>query len=226
MNPSVLIVDDEVTFLDSARRKLRMAGYDSVTTEADPVEALAGFDGGTFDVAFLDVTMPGMNGLELLERILERSPATRCVMVTAVDNIDSVMRATRLGAFDYLVKPLRPEQLVDALERNRFDSIWCSERASGPMPDPMVALAFAAGRTTKLKLGTSVQVLPGRNPVLLAKQWAALDVLSGGRALPAFGLGIVDPVEQQALLARGKALARRGRFPKDASGMRYPWPLL
>jgi len=117
MNPSVLIVDDEVTFLDSARRKLRMAGYATVTTEANPADALARFDGGSFDVAFLDITMPGMSGLELLERILERSPATRCVMVTAVDNIDSVMRATRLGAFDYLVKPLRPEQLVDALER-------------------------------------------------------------------------------------------------------------
>ena len=62
----------------------------------------------------------------------------------------------------------------------------------------MVSLAFAAGRTKKLKLGTSVQVLPGRNPVLLAKQWASLDVLSGGRALPAFGLGVVEPHEQQA----------------------------
>jgi probable F420-dependent oxidoreductase len=89
-------------------------------------------------------------------------------------------------------------ELVDALEHNGFDSIWCSERATGPTPDPLVALAFAAGRTQKLKLGTSVQVLPGRNPVLLAKQWASLDRLSGGRALPAFGLGVVDPTEQQA----------------------------
>src|SRR6185436_7214915 len=108
---------DEVTFLDSARRKLRMAGYEAVATEADPKSALALLEGRSFDVAFLDITMPGMSGLELLERILERSPATRCVMVTAVDNIDSVMRATRLGAFDYLVKPLLPDQLVDALER-------------------------------------------------------------------------------------------------------------
>jgi probable F420-dependent oxidoreductase len=89
-------------------------------------------------------------------------------------------------------------ELVDALERNGFDSIWCSERATGPTPDPLVALSFAAGRTRKLKLGTSVQVLPGRNPVLLAKQWATLDQMSGGRALPAFGLGVVEPMEQQA----------------------------
>ena len=89
-------------------------------------------------------------------------------------------------------------ELVDTLEGLGFDSIWCSERATGPIPDPMVSLAFAAGRTRRLKLGTSVQVLPGRNPVLLAKQWASLDRLSGGRTLPAFGLGVVEPLEQQA----------------------------
>jgi probable F420-dependent oxidoreductase len=89
-------------------------------------------------------------------------------------------------------------ELVDGLERLGFDSLWCSERATGAVPDPMVSLAFAAGRTERIKLGTSVQVLPGRNPVLLAKQWASLDRLSGGRALPAFGLGVVDPIEQQA----------------------------
>src|SRR3954454_21688818 len=89
-------------------------------------------------------------------------------------------------------------ELIDALEALGFDSIWCSERATGPIPEPMVSLAFAAGRTKKLKLGTSVQVLPGRNPVLLAKQWASLDVLSNGRTLPAFGLGDVDANEQQA----------------------------
>jgi probable F420-dependent oxidoreductase len=62
----------------------------------------------------------------------------------------------------------------------------------------------AAGRTKKLKLGTSVQVLPGRNPVLLAKEWASLDRLSNGRTLPAFGLGVADPREQQAFgVARG-----------------------
>ena len=99
-------------------------------------------------------------------------------------------------------------ELVDGLERNGFDSIWCSERATGPTPDPMVALSFAAGRSRKIKLGTSVQVLPGRNPVLLAKQWAALDRLSGGRALPAFGLGVVEPLEQQAF-----GVSREDRAP-------------
>ena len=87
---------------------------------------------------------------------------------------------------------------VDALEAHGFDSLWLSERLTGECPDPLIGLAVAAGRTKKLKLGTSVQVLPGRNPVLVAKEWASLDRLSGGRALPAFGLGVADPREQQA----------------------------
>ncbi len=88
--------------------------------------------------------------------------------------------------------------MVDASERLGFDSIWLSERIGTESPDPVVGLAVAAGRTARLKLGMSVMVLPGRNPVVVAKQLATLDVLSSGRLLPAFGLGIVDANEQQA----------------------------
>lgn len=98
--------------------------------------------------------------------------------------------------------------LVDALEDLRFDSLWLSERIGSDAPDPVVALAVAAGRTTRLKLGTSVMVLPGRNPMLVAKELATLDRLSGGRLLPAFGLGAVDPREQQAFgVQRGERAA-------------------
>jgi len=111
--------------------------------------------------------------------------------------------------------------LVDTLEDLRFDSLWLSERATGPTLDPLVALSVAAGRTTRLKLGTSVQVLPGRNPVLLAKEWATLDVLSAGRALPAFGLGVVDPTEQQAFgVAREE---RASRFDEALPLVRRLW---
>ena len=89
-------------------------------------------------------------------------------------------------------------ELVDALEDLRFDSLWLSERLTGDCPDPLIGLAYAAARSTKLKLGTGVQVLPGRNPFVVAKQWASLDRLSNGRALPAFGLGVADPREQAA----------------------------
>lgn len=112
-------------------------------------------------------------------------------------------------------------ELVDGLEQRGFDSLWVSERATAPMLEPMVALSFAAGRTEKLKLGTSVQVLPGRNPVLLAKAWASLDRLSNGRSLPAFGLGVVDAAEQQAFgVAREE---RAARFDEALALMRRLW---
>jgi probable F420-dependent oxidoreductase len=88
--------------------------------------------------------------------------------------------------------------VVDELERLRFDSLWVSERISSDAPDPLVAMAFGAGRTERLKFGTSVMVLPGRNPVVLAKELATLATMSAGRLLPAFGLGVVDEREQQA----------------------------
>jgi len=97
---------------------------------------------------------------------------------------------------------------VDALEGHGFDSLWLSERVGADAPDPVIGLAVAAGRTTRLKLGTSVQVLPGRNPALLAKEWASLDRLSGGRALPAFGLGNPLAAEHQAF-----GVAREDRGP-------------
>ncbi len=99
--------------------------------------------------------------------------------------------------------------LVDGLEQFGWDSLWLSERMAAPSPDPVTALAFAAGRTERIKFGTSVSVLPGRNPAELAKQWATLDQLSGGRALPAFGLGVVHPNEQQAFgVERTERVAR------------------
>lgn len=108
---------------------------------------------------------------------------------------------TRIG-FGLGVAGLRDNgrfgEFVDGLEGRGFDSLWLSERVAGNAPDPVVGLAFAAGRTTRLKLGTSVQVLPGRNLPLLAKEWASLDRLSAGRALPAFGLGNPVAAEHQA----------------------------
>jgi probable F420-dependent oxidoreductase len=103
--------------------------------------------------------------------------------------------------------------LVDALEGNGFDSLWLSERLTGPGPDPLIAIAVAAGRTRRLRFGTSVLVLPGRNPVVLAKEMATLDRLSGGRFHPAVGLGVVEPREQAAF---GVARKERAAWVDEA----------
>lgn len=111
--------------------------------------------------------------------------------------------------------------VVEAMESLRFDSLWVSERIGGECPDPVVAMSMAAARTTKLKFGMSVMVLPGRNPVLLAKQLATLDRMSQGRLLPAFGLGVADPAEQQAF---GVERATRARlFDESLEVIRACW---
>lgn len=117
--------------------------------------------------------------------------------------------------------PVRFAELVRTLEDLRFDSLWLSERVTGDCPDPIVGLSVAAGLTQRIKLGFSVLVVPGRNPMLLAKELATLDCLSGGRLLPAFGLGAVDPGEQQAFGVQRSE--RASRFDEVLPLLRRFW---
>ncbi|HTC80992.1 MAG TPA: LLM class flavin-dependent oxidoreductase [Acidimicrobiia bacterium] len=94
--------------------------------------------------------------------------------------------------------PGRFNEAVAAMESLGFDSLWLAELTSRPTPDPIVGLTYAAARTTRLKIGPGVLVLPGRNPAVVAKQLASLDRLSSGRLLVAFGLGLPDPAERAA----------------------------
>jgi probable F420-dependent oxidoreductase len=77
---------------------------------------------------------------------------------------------------------------VDRLEEMGVDSLWVQEMVFGPLVEPFIGMAHALARTSRLKVGTGVAVLPGRHPVLVAKQLASLAALSPGRVLPAFGL--------------------------------------
>jgi probable F420-dependent oxidoreductase len=77
---------------------------------------------------------------------------------------------------------------VDDCERLGVDSLWLSEMVYGPLLEPFVGMAYALSRTSQLKVGTGVAVLPGRHPVLVAKQLASLAGLAPGRVLPVFGL--------------------------------------
>jgi probable F420-dependent oxidoreductase len=89
-------------------------------------------------------------------------------------------------------------EAVTAMEELGFGSLWLAELTSRATPDPIVGLTWAAARTSRLKVGPGVLVLPGRNPAVVAKQLASLDRLSGGRLLVAFGLGLPDPAERAA----------------------------
>lgn len=86
--------------------------------------------------------------------------------------------------------------IVDTLENSGVDSLWFPELVYSPAVDPTVGMAFAIARTTRLKVGTSVAILPGRHPVLVAKQLASLSALAPKRILPVFGLRAAQPAER------------------------------
>lgn len=118
MDNRIIVIDDEQDFLDSMRRGLITAGFKNIRIESDPLKATAAFEAGeTFDIALIDITMPGMDGIELLEAIRNNSPKTECIMVTAVDEVRVAIQCLRKGAYDYLVKPLSKEDLVSSLNR-------------------------------------------------------------------------------------------------------------
>ncbi len=85
---------------------------------------------------------------------------------------------------------------VDLLEQAGVDSLWLSEITYSPLVEPFTGMAFALARTRRLKAGTGVTVLPGRNPVLVAKQLASLAGLAPGRVLPVFGVLPAQPAER------------------------------
>jgi probable F420-dependent oxidoreductase len=85
---------------------------------------------------------------------------------------------------------------VDLLEQAGVDSLWLPENVYSPLVEPFTGMAFALSRTRRLKAGSGISVLPGRHPVLVAKELASLAGLAPGRVLPVFGLQPAQPAER------------------------------
>ena len=110
-NASVLIVDDEESVRRGYERLLGGAHCDAESA-CDGAEALRAMERRPFDVVLLDLRMPGEGGLEVLEKIKRRWPASEVVVITGYPAIESAKRALELGAFDYLAKPAAPEVVI------------------------------------------------------------------------------------------------------------------
>ena len=111
MPASILIVDDESGIRESLGALLRDEGYD-VEAVASGEECLDRLQRRNFDLVLLDVWLNGMDGLDTLERMQEHSPAPMVVMISGHGNIETAVRATKLGAFDFVEKPLSVEKVV------------------------------------------------------------------------------------------------------------------
>lgn len=115
---NIIVIDDDRDFLDIIRGRLHSFGFKQVRTEYNPIQAASGFEtGAEFDIALIDISMPEMGGIELLERIKSVSPETECIMVTAVNEARVAVECLKKGAYDYLVKPVSEEDLSAAVRR-------------------------------------------------------------------------------------------------------------
>jgi DNA-binding response OmpR family regulator len=110
----VLIVDDEDELVSALEERLTLRGFDAkgVSTGA---EALAYLVDGPCDVVLLDVKMPGLGGLEVMKRIKEKRPSPQVILLTGHSSVQDAERGMRLGAFDYLMKPVKIDELVGVL---------------------------------------------------------------------------------------------------------------
>jgi DNA-binding NtrC family response regulator len=118
MKNLIMIIDDEVDFLDTLRRGLVTSGFTNVKTEGDPCKARDFFERGEFaDVALIDINMPKLSGIQLLEFIKTCSPETECIMVSALNEARVAVDCLKKGAYDYLVKPVSRDDLILSVKR-------------------------------------------------------------------------------------------------------------
>ena len=110
MKHSVLVVDDDSLVNELAYETLHRAGYDCRTAHSAE-EALAELNDREADIVLSDLKMPGMDGIELLKQVKKMSPDSIVIMITAFGTIETAVRAIKLGADDFLIKPIVPETL-------------------------------------------------------------------------------------------------------------------
>jgi DNA-binding NtrC family response regulator len=144
---NVLVVDDEESIRLGCEQTLAAEGH-RVRTAADGKTALALAREEAFDVAILDLRMPGLGGLEVLAALRRDSPETEIIVVTGYATIESAVEAMRRGAYDYLAKPFGPDLLVAvvtrAFERRRLAMENAALRVALREREPSLALVGAS----------------------------------------------------------------------------------
>lgn len=110
MKTRILVVDDELSMREFISILLEREGYE-VVTAADATTALERLSASPIDLVISDVQMPGLNGLELLAKIRESCPETAVLLITAYSTAEQAVEAMKLGAYDYLAKPFKVEEI-------------------------------------------------------------------------------------------------------------------
>jgi DNA-binding NtrC family response regulator len=157
---AILIVDDERIVLESLADWCRRDGY-RVDTAQNANEALGCVARSHYDIALVDVRMPGMDGLDLQTRLATARPDLTVIIMTAYSSVESAVRALKAGAYDYITKPFDPDELSHLVRRAtehrslRSENIRLKERLKSIAPPPQI-VGTSPGIERVLHLTTSV----------------------------------------------------------------------
>jgi two-component system OmpR family response regulator len=124
-NFKVLVVDDEVDFLETIVKRLKARKIDAMGAESGQA-ALPLIDTRDFDVVILDVKMPGLDGIETLREIKKKKPLLEVIMLTGHASVESGIQGMKLGAFDYVMKPVALDELLEKM-RQAYERILIQE---------------------------------------------------------------------------------------------------
>ncbi|WP_243375299.1 sigma-54 dependent transcriptional regulator [Geotalea sp. SG265] len=117
VNPTVLIVDDDTDILDELRLMLLSNGIKGIETIADSRKVLSRLEQNSYSVVLMDWIMPGLTGAELLPLLARRFPHIPVIVITAVNDLQTVVRCIKQGAFDYITKPVDADRLLLTVEK-------------------------------------------------------------------------------------------------------------
>jgi DNA-binding NtrC family response regulator len=112
----ILVVDDDLEILESVADVLRQAGYD-VDEAKDGKKAIKCIDAGSYDLVLTDLNLPKLDGMKVLRHVLDESPDTICIILTGFGTIKGSVEAIKMGAFDYISKPVKSDEIVIVVEK-------------------------------------------------------------------------------------------------------------
>jgi DNA-binding NtrC family response regulator len=125
---SILVVDDELSYLELVKGLLNQEGYENVTTEDNPLKVMSLLEEQPVDLILLDIYMPQMNGLDLLEKIYASHPKIPVIVITAVDERKVALKAIDLGAYEFITKPPDTDRLLLTIKRALGNRLLETER--------------------------------------------------------------------------------------------------
>ena len=129
MSDTVLLVDDEVEFVDTLAERMRSRGL-QVDTAYNGEEAFIRISEKKYDAIVLDLAMPGMNGMEVLEKLRDENPDRQIILLSGQGTVKTAVEASKLGAMDFLEKPTDIETIIEKIREARANRMALDSKRS------------------------------------------------------------------------------------------------